>query len=110
MLGFDLDADGKPRPLPPLLPVKGHVAATRDTLAIAVGDDSSAKVSAALAAAATRSLLFVVVFDYQKMAEILARFPNNTTDLETFKLFGLGTLEAGVDDRGLYMSGTVELK
>jgi len=51
-----------------------------------------------------------VLFDYQKMGDILARLPNNTNDLESFKDFGRATMEVGVDDRGLYASGMFELK
>jgi hypothetical protein len=109
-LGIELEADGNPQPLPRLLPVTGHLAANRDTIALAVGADSIAAVQHALAASAARKLLFAVLFDYQKMGDILARLPNNTTDLESFKDFGRATMEVGVDDRGLYATGMFELK
>jgi hypothetical protein len=110
LAGMDITADGKPHTLPSMLPFKGHFAANKDTIALALGANSESTVTDALGGTPAPAPLFLMTFDYQKMGEMMAQDPTNTADLEMFKLFGVGVFQSGIDDRGLYMWASIDMK
>jgi hypothetical protein len=109
--GMDFAADGKAHALPAMLPFKGHFAASSDAIGVALGGDSSSKVTSILGGKQFNSPLWLMLFDYQHLGELMAMDPTSKPeDLEMFKLFGMGVFQAGVDDRGLYTWMSIEMK
>ncbi len=108
--GIDLTADGKAHALPSMLPFKGHFAINGDTVALALGTGSESTASDLLGDKPAASPLWFMVFDYARLGQIMPQGAGADPDFEMFKLFGIGTFQAGVDDRGLFGWFSIEVK
>ena len=104
------DPDGKAHALPSMLPFKGHFAINGDTVALALGTGSESTASDLLGDKPAASPLWFMVFDYARLGQIMPQGAGADPDFEMFKLFGIGTFQAGVDDRGLFGWFSIEVK
>lgn len=102
--GLDLPLDGKSHPLPSGgLPVPANAAATNDTLAVGVGADSS-KVTSLLEGKPVPAPLALIVFDYQRLGDLVPSNPNDpeSADMKNLmRALGVAQMKFSVDDRGL---------
>jgi hypothetical protein len=102
--GLDLPLDGKAHPLPAAgLPGPATAAATSDTLAVGFGADST-KVTDLLGDKPAPAPLALVIFDYQRLGDLI---PNNPNDPESadmkqlMRALGVLRMDLIVDERGL---------
>jgi len=107
--GFKLDIDNKPHALPALFPgVSGHMAASRDTLAVALGAGSSKAAQDGLGGTAKPAPLVVMRFDYSRFSEISP--DTSAADKAMYAAMGMGDMTLTIDDRGIVSWFSFELK
>ncbi len=113
MPDFEVQADGKARPLPPASPFSGHVAVDEHAIGLGLGANSATTAAEALQGRAGPAPLALVMFDYSRMGDLLLA---STRDLEAdymrefIKAFGLATFQLLVDARGVVMWGAFEMR
>jgi hypothetical protein len=107
--GLALAPDGKAVAfLPGLTPTPMHVAMNTRSVGLGMGPDSDYALEAELGGSVQPAPLLLMTFDYAQ----LARLPMKDADTlaRALALFGEGTLEVSVGDRGLVTSVTLELR
>ena len=110
--GLKLEANGKPQPLPPgLLPVSGHIAASKQAFGFAVGTDSERKAADALGGTPQAAPLALFRIDYERFFGVMGKLDPSTRMLsDVYKNFGVATMQATVDDRGAVAWMTMEMR
>jgi hypothetical protein len=106
---FKLDVDGKPHALPSLFPgVAGHVAASRDTFAVALGAGSAKAAQDGLGGTPKPVPLMVMRFDYSRFSEIAP--DTDAASKAMYAAMGMGDMTLTIDDRGIVSWFSFELK
>jgi len=111
--GLDLPLDGEAHALPATgLPVPVKAAATSDAIAIGVGADAG-KVSDVLGGKPVPAPLALMIFDYQRLGELIPSDPNDPSSVDVKNLasaLGELNMQISVDNRGLVMWMTFGMK
>jgi hypothetical protein len=111
--GLDLPLDGKSHALPASgLPGQANAAATSDTIAVGVGGDSD-KVTDLLGGKASPAPLALVLFDYQRLGDLIPNNPNDPDSAymkQLVRALGVARMDLTVDERGLVAWMSFELK
>jgi hypothetical protein len=112
LLGIDLPADGKPHALPARSPVTGHVSATNDAIAVALGTGTESRVTEALGGKPVPAPLAVLRIDYPRLGDLVATtgVPTHPETVAMFQAFGMATMQVLVDERGLVTWMAVEMR
>ena len=111
--GFDLATDSQAKPLPPMVPMSGHMAASKDAIAVAVGAVSAGHAVDALAGKAVPAPLMVLQYDYSQLGDLMT-FNQSGSDADNMrammKAFGVATMQLLADERGFVAWGSFELR
>ena len=107
---FKLEANGKPQPLPPGTPFAGHVAASKTALGVGLGPDSQRLASDALGGTPQPAPLGLMRIDYERFFSVMGKLdPSSQMMSDAYKMFGVATVQANVDDRGAVMWMTMQM-
>jgi hypothetical protein len=111
--GFELATDGQAKPLPPMVPMSGHMAASKDAIAVAVGSLSAGRAVDGLAGKAVPAPLLVLQYDYSQLGDFMTvgqTGPDAENMRAMMKAFGVATMQVLADERGLVAWGSFELR
>ena len=111
--GVKLAPDGVAHALPALIPYPGHVAATRQVLGVALGQNSAATVSELLKGKPAPAPLFLLQVDYARIGELVDALEAESEDEDARAVLAAvgmvtGTWEIG--ERGVVGRVSIELR
>lgn len=113
---LDLPLDGKAHALPPgLAPMTIHLAASDHTIGFGLGKTSEAGAVKGLAGKPAPAPLFVMTADYSQLSTFLPDMPASNAPsredmIKLLSVFGQLVMQVVVDDRGVVMWTSLEMK
>jgi hypothetical protein len=111
--GLKLATDGAAHALPAMIPYPGHVAATRQALGVALGNNSAATVAELVKAKPAPAPLLLVQVDYRRLSELIDAMEKESQDEDTravLAALGTATVTWEIGERGPAFRMSLELR
>jgi hypothetical protein len=109
-VGLDLQPDKTPAALPQSMPFKGHAAASKQTVAFAIGANSQSRVGRELDGTPVPAPLLIMRYDYARFFGAMPGSPELAPMKDMFNMLGVATLQLDVDERGVVGWMSLDIK